>query len=241
MLHRVQRCLRDVDPRAIREPDLQPMAQGVSRNSSSRSRRETFQLPARSGPAQPALAGKAPETADPQSAATRARCEARRRAPAVAGVARGPAGVAGTPLAAAPRCTPEDFAALCRAEPGVWDFAQRLGAAIERFCRAVPDCPAAEVSRGLRGRVVRAGLPGTGKACGWRRRAGRRCRGNRQVPGAAGGGSRLVARLVGAGIAAGGEFPWPPNVAAGGKFARLRTVHPFSPAGLCRVLPRRRR
>ena len=29
--------------------------------------------------------------------------------------------------------TPEDFAGLCRSEPGVWDFAQRLGAAIERF------------------------------------------------------------------------------------------------------------
>jgi hypothetical protein len=133
MLHRVERCLRDVDPRAIREPDCNRWLKGLQ-EFFEQVKAGTFQLPARSGPTQPALAGKAPETADPQSAAPSLRVAKLDDVPRQSrALYEGLRELRERLLPQHLERRPEDFAALCRSEPGVWDFAQRLGAAIERF------------------------------------------------------------------------------------------------------------
>ena len=134
MLHRVERCLRDVDPRAIHDAACNQWLKNLQLFF-DQVKAGTFQLPASPGAAQAPLAGKTAEMARPPSppapppAATP--CPVLEPSP---GFGDGLRRLRERLLPQYLELAPEDFAALCRSEPGVWDFAQRLGAAIERFC-----------------------------------------------------------------------------------------------------------
>src|SRR5271157_2502981 len=133
MLHRVERCLRDVDARALHEPACNRWLKGLQ-GFFDEVKEGTFRLPAGPAAAQPASAKGEAEIAVPPSVPSPQPVEGTDGAPQQSRGLR-------NALRALRECllpqyldlAPEDFAALCRWDQGVADFAQQLGSAVERF------------------------------------------------------------------------------------------------------------
>ena len=156
MLHRVERCLRDVDARALHEPACNQWLKGLQ-GFFDAVKAGTFRLPARTGSGAAAAAKDEAGIARFRRPSPRLACRGTRRRDTAsrAGLREGLRALRERLLPQYLDLAPDDFAALCRLDQGAGDFAQRLGRRNRTVLRPLPERDAAEVSGGLRGKVLR--------------------------------------------------------------------------------------